>query len=55
MFTLYSIYKQKLYNKLWLKTLRLGHRDFYIINKLDGVPVPERAKAATRQMIIYNF
>ena len=25
------------------------------IDVLDGVPVPERAKAATRQMIIYNF
>ena len=25
------------------------------MNLLDGVPVPERAKAATRQMIIYNF
>ena len=25
------------------------------INVLDGVPVPERAKAATRQMITYNF
>ena len=28
---------------------------YWFINKLDGVPVPERVKTATRQMIISNF